>query len=442
MTDFQSCYHHPEPNQSIFLSKTTASITAEDIVSEIDAEITLQLLPNARIEIRASYPKRLTPHYLLGNPIDIKHIPGFCVRMNAKGTDTKFVWRPKHEPVIGIGDPNTKLKHVIFHIFNFSEIIGTRRTKEKSGKSIFAIEHVNFEDSDWAIEIKSLVSTSNVFEALKEKGGYGLTHIGFLSRKNNTSFTGREAENYLSALNYFLSFSKGMWCHPCLAVGFNNKGRKKAKVWEAWSSPRGQWADPLSWFDPHHCGQISSLFPGFMDKWKNEEWQKALREVIYWYLSSNCSTLGRGIGIDAGIILTQAAIERLSFEYAVRSRKLIGVEGFKNLKASDKFRLLFSSLNIPINIPRSLKDLQNLSQKNKWHDAPHALTEVRNTLVHPEHKRRGQFDQAFFSTWNLSQWYLELAILRICNYSGTYSNRLTQGYVGQVEDVPWDNVVF
>ena len=44
-------------------------------------------------------------------------------------------------------------------------------------------------------------------------------------------------------------------------------------------------------------------------------------------------------------------------------------------------------------------------------------------------------------------WYLELAILRICNYEGTYANRLAdEHWVGQVEEVPWskkhpDNVV-
>ena len=162
--------------------------------------------------------------------------------------------------------------------------------------------------------------------------------------------------------------------------------------------------------------------------------------MIYWYLSSNCSTLGRGIGIDAGIILTQAAIERFSFEYAVRYKRLIEAEGFKKLKASDKFRLLFSSLDIPIEIPSSLPEFQKLANQFNWLDAPQAITEVRNTLVHPENKRRGQFGKVLFSVWNLSQWYLELALLRICEYSGTYGNRLIlQRWIGNVEPVPWEN---
>ena len=35
-------------------------------------------------------------------------------------------------------------------------------------------------------------------------------------------------------------------------------------------------------------------------------------------------------------------------------------------------------------------------------------------------------------------WYLELAILRLCNYEGTYVNPLVdEHWVGEVEDVPW-----
>src|SRR5206468_3886614 len=83
-----------------------------------------------------------------------------------------------------------------------------------------------------------------------------------------------------------------------------------------------------------------ALFPAFMAKWENENWRAAISEVLYWYLNSNQATRGT----DAGIILTQSAIERFSYEYAVKDRRLVESGGFKSLKASDKFRLLFSSL--------------------------------------------------------------------------------------------------
>jgi len=431
----QPCYDFPKPNESILLARTKASITAKGTVHEVDAEVRLELLPDARIQIHGSLPKSLglfDLNNLQNLTIAVKDIPGFCVRMNILPHGVKFIWYPKLEPIIGLGDHRTKIASIFFHLFNYKQIYGTRQSTEKIENTSYMIPHVDLKASGWNVELKSLQTNRETYEKLQETGGYGLTHVGCLRKEDGSSFDGKTAEKMLTVLRFFFSFSKGMWCNPCLAVGFDDKEKR---VWEAWSSPQGHWAKPSSWFDPHHCDQLVSLFPGFLAKWENESWQEALLEVIYWYLSSNCSTLGRGIGIDAGIILTQAAIERLSFEYAVRYKRLIEAEGFKNLRASDKFRLLFSSLDIPIDIPVSLPELKQFN----WLDAPHAITEIRNSLVHPENKRRGQFDNAFFPVWNLSQWYLELALLKICNYSGTYGSRLMQRYVGQVETVPWDN---
>ena len=172
-----------------------------------------------------------------------------------------------------------------------------------------------------------------------------------------------------------------------------------------------------------------------MRRWANEEWRETLHEVIYWYLNANEPARGT----DAGIILAQTAIERLSYEFAVKEKRLLAVDGFKDLRASDRFRLLFSSLGIPLDIPAATPKLQRLACNSqlKWLDAPHALTEIRNSLVHPEHKRRDQFRSVYYEAWNLSLWYLEMTILAICGYSGTYSNRLKLHWVGQVEDVPW-----
>lgn len=245
-------------------------------------------------------------------------------------------------------------------------------------------------------------------------------------------FTGKEAADCLNAVRFFLSFAKGGWCEPICAVGFDTSDNH---VWESWSSPKESWHVPFTWFDARNGIQLASLFPGFMKRWRNSDWSEALKEVIYWYLNANFSSHG----IDAGIILAQAAIERLSFEYTVKDKRLLMANGFKDLWASDKFRLLFSSLGIPIEISKDTPDIETLSKKFNWQDAPHALTEIRNSLVHPEHKRRGQLDAAYYEAWNLGLWYLGMGLLAICGYSGTYGNRLKQRWVGQVEEVPWAN---
>jgi len=270
------------------------------------------------------------------------------------------------------------------------------------------------------------------FKRLKEEGGYRITHIGCITKVGCSSFSAKDAEERLNALRFFLSFAKGSWCEPICSIGFDASDNR---VWESWSSPREPWQNPLSWFDPHNGSQISSLFPGFMKRWADEDWREALHEVIYWYLNANHSSRG----IDGGIILTQAAIERLSYELAVKDRRLLTVKGFKDIWASDKFRLLFSTLGIPLDIPAETPELQRLASNSQmnWLDAPHALTEIRNSLVHPEHRHRNQFGNAYYEAWNLGLWYLEMSILAVCGYSETYANRLKQRWVGQVEEVPW-----
>ena len=435
----QPCYDFLKPNESILISQTKASVSVRGKIYEEDAEVYLDFLPRAGIHIYTSIPKMVLLKDIETLAITGKDIPGFATGATFSSSEGKaeIVWCPKKEPIIGYGDQSTQMVAVIFHLFNYMDFFGNRKSIEQIEKESHVtklvtqhcIHHLDTKTDGWNVELKSLITTADTFKILTETGGYGLTHVGGLKKEDGTSFDGKTAEEMLTALRFFLSFSKGMWCNPCLAVGFDDK---ENRVWEAWASPPEYWAKLNSWFDPHHPDQLTNLFPGFMAKWENENWQEALREVIYWYLNSNNSIRG----IDAGIILTQAAIERLSFEYAVKYKRLIEVEGFKKLLASDKFRLLFSSLDIPIDIPASLPELQGLANQFKWLDAPHAITEVRNSLVHPAHKRSGQFGKVFYPVWNLGQWYLELALLKICDYSGTYGNRLVSRCIGEVETVP------
>jgi len=428
---------------SVLLYQGQAEMRIEGNIYAGDGKIRLDLLPRANIHLYGYFSgvslkdametsigqKEISSFSINGHQIE-----GFMISSgpNAAAQQYNIKWCPKSEPVTVVGDDSTQMTRVVFHLFNFVDLFGTRRSTEQNGTAMHAIEHVDLACDGWKVELKSLPSTREDIKKLKQEGGYRLTHIGEIQKADQTSFTRKDADDCLYGLRFFLSFAKGGWCEPICAVGFDTSGNR---VWESWSSPKDSWQNPLTWFDPHNSSQISSLFPGFMKRWADDDWREALREVIYWYLNANFSSRG----IDAGIILTQAAIERLSYEYSVKEKKLLTSKGFKDLLASDKFRLLFSSLRIPLDIPPETPNLQTLAPADQmnWLDAPHALTEIRNSLVHPEHKRRGQFGNVYYEAWNLGLWYLEMGILAICGYSGTYGNRLRQRWVGQTEDVPW-----
>ncbi len=428
---------------SFIIHQSNAEVCIDDNKYSGEGEIRLDLLPRANIRAYG-YFKGVPIQDAMGSMIGQKQISSFSIngraiegfRLSCGGDADKqeynMRWCPKSEPVIGVGNDLTQMRRIVFHLFNFMDIVGTRHSIEKTEKNMHAIQHLDLSSDEWKIELKSLRSTDESIKFLKEEGGYRLTHIGNIQRSDDSPISGSDARECLYALRFFLSFVKGGWCEPICAVGFDPSG---SRAWEYWSSPREPWHQPLSWFDPHNGSQMAALFPGFMKKWINDDWREAIHEVIYWYLNANNSSRG----IDAGIILAQAALERLSYEFAVKDRRLVTVDGFKSLRASDRIRLLFSSLNIPLDIPTESPELQKLACKGQmnWLDAPHALTEIRNSLVHPEHKKRGQLGTVYSETWNLGLWYLEMGLLAICGYTGTYSNRLKQRFVGDVEDVPW-----
>ena len=78
--------------------------------------------------------------------------------------------------------------------------------------------------------------------------------------------------------------------------------------------------------------------------------------------------------------------------------------------------------------------------KEKWKDGPHALTDIRNSIVHPDKDKRPEFMGDSYYQWcQLSLWYLDLVFLRLCGHKGYYANRLLASgrCEGQVERVPW-----
>jgi hypothetical protein len=252
-----------------------------------------------------------------------------------------------------------------------------------------------------------------------------------LSHANGSEFDGETARQMMLDLRLFFTFCQGSFCPPVMPVGYD---ADESKVWALGISPRHPVKSSMSWFDQHHSEQLAQLFPNFILRLEDERWRDTLHTVIYWGARSNNTS---GNGIDTGIILTQIALERLAYEYVVNQRKMKESRGFKDLKASDKFRLLFESLGIPKSIPPNLLKVQKVAKKFGYIDSPYFLTEIRNAMVHPEHKRHEDFSGLYYDAWRLGMWYLELAILKICDYEGTYFNRVSDDlWVGQVEDVP------
>ncbi len=224
-----------------------------------------------------------------------------------------------------------------------------------------------------------------------------------------------ETQNVITCLHYFMSFARGHWQPIGHFRLFSDDG---ICLHEQWGILRG--SDPLShnnsltWWSPYpQAHQLADVFKGFWDLWNDLSWKEALPEVIYWYLQSNLA--GRGhMGADSALILSQSTLEKLAWIYITQIKKAVSEEAFQpgKLRASDQIRLLATLMDLPHEIPDILDSIEKDVNGQKFEDAFHAITNIRNQLVHSKKKHELESDAAF-DAWNLSQWYVEMCLLRL-----------------------------
>ena len=107
--------------------------------------------------------------------------------------------------------------------------------------------------------------------------------------------------------------------------------------------------------------------------------------------------------------------------------------------ATEKLQQLLSALKVQSDFPQRYDSLNRFARNGNC-DACRALVKLRNGFVHADKKNRaivfGLPRKTTFNAWQLSLWYQELALLRVLGYRGSYSNRTTASWVGQIEPVP------
>lgn len=332
---------------------------------------------------------------------------------------------PALQPVTVVAK-EVPLRSVQFSILNFPECYGNQMKWRSDRETSRAIPHALVEASGWRIEITGAKNISDVVKTLNQESGYGVTYNGVITRSDQAIFTVKQVESLLKALRTFFSFARGTSCSLALVTGKDQNGEQSFVRWGAhYVAP---WNGRRSWFRQHGGDDIlTELFPRFWCLFKSgDEWKRTILRTIDWYLLSNESA------IHAGIILTQAALERLSFQILGRGKKRKEPTGEFIRKALEK-------LNLEPQIPPSCPKLKNLQQTNKWDDGPHALVEIRNDLVHPKNKLGDISHHVHHDAWNLGQWYIEIMLLKILRYQGCYVNRLASWHKDNeaILPVPW-----
>ena len=345
-----------------------------------------------------------------------------------------------HKPTVSgtIGDwrhnPAAEISHIVFHLPNFRSYLGQPIRNDRTSLT----GRASFASGDWAIEIDE-IDRERGSKELKESGGFGMTHVGRISRRDGQPFLTKDAANCLESLSSFLSFCNGRWTGPTLVVGMDKDSKPVSHDWSVPTIAPFRFVE--SWFSDCVPSVAELAYPGFAARWANETYSEAVRTAIFWYVTANAA----GIAVENGLLLAWMAFETLGWVVLVEDTGKHTHKSYDSEPAAAKLRQLLGHCEIALPIPSELPALLAASETSVCNDGPGILTDLRNAHVHPNPKRREWLlkagPQAELEAWYLSLHYLELILLYLFGYQGDFVNRLL--HLGgccsgeDVRPVPW-----
>ncbi|MCX6690848.1 MAG: hypothetical protein NTW33_02045 [Methanoregula sp.] len=189
MNKLEPCYNFSGINQGLSLVKNLPCILRINQESQTgSAEIILDVFPNPRIKIIVNFtadPKKIFG--LINSEIELESVDGKKISAflteRTSSTESgivKIIFVPRKEPVQWIGNDETKIVKVIFHLFNFKETMGTSNTTKIIGNTHHLQPITELKSENWIVELENIIP--DPFNELTQKGGYALTHVGCFYR--------------------------------------------------------------------------------------------------------------------------------------------------------------------------------------------------------------------------------------------------------------------
>ena len=329
---------------------------------------------------------------------------------------------PARQPV-NVIDKGVPLRLVKFSILNYPKFYSNQMKWYSDEQCQIAVPHTELEAADWRVEFTGLINRPEVDETIRREKRYGVTYNGVITRSDGADFTVKEVETLLEALRTFLSFARGASCSLASVEGTDRFGKRAWVRWGAHYVASGNKRQLLIRQVDGEDDFHSELIPRFWFLFeRGDEWKTTILRSINWYLQSNESPP------YIGLILTLAGLERLAYQLLGRAKE--------KDRTGEFIEKALRKLNIESELPDSCKHLRKVGV---WEIGPHALTAVRNDLIHPEERLGNLSHDVYREAWNLGQWYVEMILLKKLRFEGEYVNRL-QGWRdrGQaIQCVPW-----
>lgn len=295
----------------------------------------------------------------------------------------------------------------------------------------FSATRIQLEACGWQLTILPMGGDLLSSPWLRDAPEFKITHHLEFERSDRAVFSDDDMLDFVGKTAQFFSFCHGGWVAVGFTVGLDEGGVVTSEEWEI--GRIGPQSKPNGFLDRYQVRGLMELYPLFMEKVADEGWLDAISHIVYWLRRADIDNAG----VDGGIVLLQAALERFAWHLLVRHKGALSEKGFGDLTAADQMRLMISSLDLPRQVPGGLVDLSKFASANGL-DAAEAFTRVRNRIVHPPKSNRKNEQLPYYDTYRLGRWYAQLAVLAACGYKGEYSNCTRKDqWVGQVEKVPW-----
>ena len=419
-----------DANARIDISETTIEFPEEGFTTSARVVLGLSHLPDIRFEFQEITPRL---HEILLK-WQLKLDRTFTVELGTGELLDMVVFGDSIVPIDGLVtglDTGEPLYRVTFGLINFLDYMKMgfwEPYEHEDGRKVFqASRTLRLVGDPWIVEVTPVNNRKELYASLKQQGGFGLTHWGSINRVDGSSFSGESVQSLITALTLFFSFARGLHCGLTLVTGFNQADEK---VWELWGvSNVESWRGQQTWFDIHHGKILEDVFPEFWSQHLGSAHDSPIRLALQWYLDSNAQK-----ALHSSIVLTQAALERLAHE-TVGDRLTRKQLGRKDDEKEGEW--IARALGDISKIPPACVQLEKFRLSKGLKHGPHAIVKIRDDLIHHRMDYGILSGDIYREARELGLWYVEMLLLKLFDYQGEYSNRLTQKWRGEVEFVPW-----
>ena len=422
--------HSFEPNKPLILPVSQIT-SVNGTPAGVDAEVTQHLSPYQRLTIEAPnaqaalFPIDRPCRIILDNNQMNIHV---IVGMQHLFSSQHKIWlSPIVLPSLAV-NPKTTLLSIQLAIANFPRFFGSTDQWIDDGHSSSRQGVAMLNEPPWTITITALPNITDAWNQIESTNGRSITHTASISRTDGSAFAAGDAYDLIGSLRSFLSFVSGKSVGIAYAVGTDQHGTQRLlRIGMDYTHP-GVNVDSL-FLTTRGSTDIPLMFSGFYGPLAEPNWHDDISKAIDCYVESNRTS------VHTGLALTQTALEILS-RYNLEK---IGLVGIDDIRAENRIKTTLALSGIPCDIPCQLLHLTHLARKRHWTSGVQALVEVRNSLVHGNRKndRYRNSMLAIAEMHDLSQWYVQMIILRMFNYKGDYSSRLARAGQSHVQSVPW-----